>query len=478
MRRFWPAGLVLALLLVAAAARAQVDCDTPDDLCTGDPCVVGVVEVDDSCLLDFGTRTLVIAGTLKLPNSGELSLTAGTIQLTGRILNLAGSVAGAGPRVTLVASGDIDLDGPIRLAGVRGAVEPGALTVQAGGNLTASSSLTAMTSPTTISWSASAGDVDFTGRVNTSKDGGQISITAGGRVDSLGTFRHLDRVDLAGGGDVRVGGRMSARQVLTAGAGGMLTLETVLRDYGSDVTLRGDLGVMIQRTITMTPLWLDAGSATLESSGGDILVSMPVKANDVSITAAADITINALVAASPPTRSGGTVVIESTGGTIVTHAPITAQSGDGVSPGDGAGGRVRLTAPAGQDVSVNADILVNGFAQNASAPGGTVEIEAGDVVIGPGVHFDADGHPPGPDFPSAPPAGFRFTATFGAVETDHDGTFYARGGPSVIQVTAAGNVDLRGDYRVAPSGCIGIDAGGTVMTALATFDTPVVTTCP
>jgi hypothetical protein len=475
VRHSWKAGLALALLLGGTAAHAQEDCDTPDDLCTGDPCVVGFVEVGDSCVLDFGTRALVIEGTLRFANSGELSLTAGTIQLTGRIQNIPGSVAGLGPRVTLAASGDIDLDGPIRLASVRGAVEPGELTIQAGGSLTARSSVTAMTSPTTIGWSTTNGDVSFTGRVNTAKAGGEISIAAGGRLDFLGTFRHLDRVDLVADGDVRVGGRMSARQALTADAGGMLTLETVLRDYGSDVTLRGDLGLTVQKPISVTPVWVDAGSATLESGNGSILVSMPVKANDVTMTAADNITIDALVAASPPVRSGGTIDIESTGGVINTYAPIAAQPGDGVSPGDGAGGQVRLAGTYG--VAVHADVLVNAFPQNTDAPGGTVEIEGADVSVAlEGAHFDADGHVPGPDFPGVPPAGFRFTATTGGVSLQ--GMFEARGGPSVIQITAPGDVDLAGDYRVAPNGCIGIDAGGTVTTGLATFDTPVVTTCP
>ena len=109
-----------------------------------------------------------------------------------------------------------------------------------------------------------------------------------------------------------------------------------------------------------------------------------------------------------------------------------------------------------------------------AAPGGTVEIE-GASVLARGT-FDADGKVPGPDFPGAPPAGFRVTATAGAATLD--GSFHARGGPSVIQATATGNVDVAGDYRVAPNGCIGLDAGGTLATGGATFDTPPVTVCP
>ena len=472
MRRWGPAALLCVAL--TASARAQVACDTPDDLCTGDPCVIGSVEVDDSCVVDFGTRTLVIEGPLRLPNGGELSLTAGAIQVAGVIQSMSDTVGGAGPRIGLAASGDVLIDGPIRLVGVRSALVPGEVTVQAGGSLDVRSAMTALTSPTIIDLSA-GGDVDFSGRINTRRPGGEVTIAAGGRIDSFGTFRHLERIDMNAGGDVRLGGRVSALESLTAESAGVLTLETVLRDSGSDVTLRGALGVLVQRTIGLIPLFADGGSATLESSDGDVLVSMPVKARDVSITAGGDITTNALVAASPPARSGGTVVLESTGGIVRTYAPITAQSGDGFAPGDGAGGHVRLAGTDG--VAVYADILVNGWPQNGDAPGGTVEIEGADVSVAyPGTRFDADGHAPGPDFPGAPPAGFRFTATAGVV--DLHGSFHARGGPSVIQITAPGNVTLEGDYRVAPSGCIGVSAGGTVASANATFDTPPVAVCP
>jgi hypothetical protein len=471
MRRWIPAALLCAAL--AAPAGAQVDCDTPGDLCTGDPCVVGVAEVDDSCVLDFGSRTLVVEGSLRMPNSGELSLTAGVIQVAGRIQNMTSSVPGAGPRITLAATGDVVLDGPIRLVGVRNSLVPGEVTIQAGGSLTVLSAVTALTSPTTITWSAGSGDVDFSGRVNTGRPGGTISIDAGGRIDSFGTFRNLEDIDLSSGGDVRLAGRVSAKESLTVDAGGTFTLETVLRNYGSDVILRGALGASVLKTITMSPAFDDAGFAEIESSAGDVLIAMPVRANDVFITAAGNVTIDALVAASPPTRSGGMVFVDSIGGGVDTFAPITAQSGDGTAPGDGGGGHVRLTAAGA--IAIHDRVLVNAFPQANDAPGGTVEVE-GASVVATGVTFDADGKAPGPDFPGAPPAGFRFTATAGGVALD--GSFHARGGPSVIQATATGDVDVAGDYRVAPNGCIGMDPGGSLITTFATFDTPVVATCP
>jgi hypothetical protein len=472
--RAWQAGLALTLLLAARSAHGQVDCDTPDDLCTGNPCVVGPIEVDDVCVLDFGVRTLRIDGPLKMPNSGELSLTANQIEVSGRIQNFSGTVVGAGPRITLTATFDINVTAPIRLAGVRGAAEPGELTFQAGGNLLLASALTAMTSPTTIQWTATNGNLNFNGRVNTSKPGGEITMAAGAHLQTTGTFRRVERIQMNAGGNVTLAGRLSARESLQAEADGQLFLQTVLRDYGSDVTLRGDLGVSLQKTISNTPLIIDDGSVVVESSAGPVDVLMPLKANDITITAAGDITLDALVAASPPTRSGGPIVIESTGGSIVVNEPITAQSGDGFSPGDGAGGHVDLVAAG--TVEVRERILVNAFPQNEGAPGGTIEIQGTSVAVGPGVTFDADGDVPGPDFPGAVPAGFRVTATAGNASLD--GTFHARGAPSVIQVTAAGDVAVAGDFRVAPSGCIGLDAGATLTTSGATFDTAPVTTCP
>ena len=466
--------LVLALVLVTSAARAQVDCDTPDDLCTGNPCVVGPIEVDDVCVLDFGVRTLTINGPLKMPNSGELSLTANQIEVGGRIQNFSGTVVGAGPRITLTATFDINVMAPIRLAGVRGAAEPGQVTFQAGGNLLLASALTAMTSPTTIQWTATSGNLNFNGRVNTSKPGGEVTMTAGAHLQTVGTFRRVERVQMNAGGNITLAGRLSARESLQAEADGQLFLQTVLRDYGSDVTLRGDLGVSLQKTISNTPLVIDDGSVVVESSAGPVHIVQPLKANVISITAGGDITLDALVAASPPTRSGGPIDIESTGGAIVANEPITAQSGDGFSPGDGAGGHVSLVAAG--PVEVRERILVNSFPQNEGAPGGTIEIQGTSVVAGPGVTFDADGDVPGPDFPGAPPAGFRVTATAGNASLD--GTFHARGAPSVIQVTATGNVTVAGDYRVAPSGCIGLDAGATLTSSGATFDTPPVAVCP
>ena len=65
-----------------SGAFAQVSCDDPDNLCTGDPCVMDNVEVMPPCVVDFGARTLIIRDRLSRafnPASSLVSLTAGAI---------------------------------------------------------------------------------------------------------------------------------------------------------------------------------------------------------------------------------------------------------------------------------------------------------------------------------------------------------------------------------------------------------------
>src|SRR6185436_8010471 len=83
------AGVLLASALFALPAHAQVSCADPDNLCTGDPCVIPSIEVVPDCTVDFRPRQLVIAGTLQVPAASSLSLTAATIRVEGRLLQSA-----------------------------------------------------------------------------------------------------------------------------------------------------------------------------------------------------------------------------------------------------------------------------------------------------------------------------------------------------------------------------------------------------
>jgi len=43
LRRDWAAALIV--IFVARSASAQIDCSNPDNLCVGDPCTTGDIEV-------------------------------------------------------------------------------------------------------------------------------------------------------------------------------------------------------------------------------------------------------------------------------------------------------------------------------------------------------------------------------------------------------------------------------------------------
>src|SRR5262249_26082168 len=129
-------GTIVCLVLVAPRPSAgQVDCSDPDDLCTGDPCVIGSVTVASPCVVDFGPRAVVIAGPLRAPGAGMLSLSGGTITVRGRIAtSQAAGAAVDGADVSLSASGDLFVNGTIRTSG--GNVDDsGDISLTAGGDI-------------------------------------------------------------------------------------------------------------------------------------------------------------------------------------------------------------------------------------------------------------------------------------------------------------------------------------------------------
>jgi hypothetical protein len=326
------------------------------------------------------------------------------------------------------------------------------------------------TTPSTVD--LAAGDVlEIAGRLVAARGDVDVGAVAGGAVVVGGRIRRPRRIAIAAGGDVTLAGTIVPRVAMTVDGGGRVELATTVRAFGADVALRGASEVRVSRPLLLTPLFFVAGSAELASANGLVHVDATVRAPDVRISGAAGVRVRAQVSASPPARSGGSMRIESAAGDVDVSATLRAQAGDGTQPGDGAGGHVVVTAAGAARL---ASVLVNAFPGRPDAPGGTLAVTAASVsAIGT---FDADGDAPGPDFPEAVPAGFRFTATGGDVHLD--GAFDARGGPSVLQATAAGTLAAGGVYRVAPAGCIGLSAGGALQTGGATFDTPPVATCP
>lgn len=115
---WWILPAIVLALAIPARVGAQVSCADPDNLCTGNPCVIDTVTVVPPCEVDFGNRTLEITGIVTVPDGGTLSFTANAIRLHGRI---DGRNAGTGAAVTLVATGDtLETDGKIDVTGGAG----------------------------------------------------------------------------------------------------------------------------------------------------------------------------------------------------------------------------------------------------------------------------------------------------------------------------------------------------------------------
>lgn len=470
---------LLATVALMSTVRAQVPCTSPDALCTGDPCVIGSVDVADPCVVDFGARTVVVAGTVRLPTNGTLFLSGGAIEVPGSIRNLPNpqNVGGAGPRVELTATGDVEVTGSLRLNGrvlrSLGAPVPGSLAIDAGGAFRMSGSLRTSTVPTVIEVTA-AGPADFAGRVVVTPPGGTIAVGAGERVALGGSLRGFEHISVDAGADVDLTGTLRFADRLDVDAAGVATLSTALRILDGHVVLRGASGVAVLRRMYLLSIFQAGGSAEMTSAGGPVTIDAPVNAERIVVTADGSVTVSDALAASPPLGPGGSVLIASLSGSVVADGPLTALPGDGTRPGDGSGGDVHVSAA--DAIVVREDILVNAFLGTDGAPGGTVVLEAGSVQVGPGVTVNADGDPPGPDFAHRPPAGLRFVAAAGDLVLD--GTFRARRGPSTIEATASGDLVASGRFEAAPSGCIALVAGGSLDLAGATFDTPPVADCP
>jgi hypothetical protein len=109
-----------------------VSCDDPDNLCTGDRCVIETLTVATPCDVDFGNRTLEIAGTVTVPDGGTLSFTATTIQMHGRLDGRNLGSGGNGAALTLNGHHDVDLHGKIY---ADGDAAGGSITVAAANDL-------------------------------------------------------------------------------------------------------------------------------------------------------------------------------------------------------------------------------------------------------------------------------------------------------------------------------------------------------
>jgi hypothetical protein len=473
---------ILLLCAFGSSAHALVPCSEANSLCVGNPCVTKPVEVASPCELDFGDRTLVIGGTLKVPNGGHLSLKAGTIIVRRAIIGRHTKLPfdGDGSTIELTAKQNIVVEWRIVASG---RTEPGSIALVAGGNILLYAPVRAAaqgpgpTAPGGAIVMEAGGEIAAIRRARIRAEGAMQ--TDGGTVQLSGArgVRLLNRISVDGqnGGAVTVSslnGNVSIVDDITAsgeaGAGGDVAVValrgaiTVQDDIQADGTNSGGSVVLMGSSAVTTFGPLRASSN--DGPGGTIFLASN-----------ADVVNHEALYADG--EGGGHVSLVSSFGTVRTQAPVLAEgkSGTGgsigVSGADGVFVDSMLNADGGRH---GGDIGVSGFEVHLSNrgdlfargdTGGTVNLNGSVVIVEAGAKILVNGRQPGGAISLAADGDLTLSGEFSA-----DGRTGGR-----IEAAAAGHLLADGEFS-AGGGCIAFN-GEAVDTRGGSFDVPVVARC-
>lgn len=422
-------GVAASMLgILAATAPAQVDCSDPDDLCTGDPCRIGEVEVLSPCVVDFGARDVVLTRTLKVPSGGVLSFTAANIEVSGKLLaRHIGTGAAEGGDVSLAAADSIQV---LKRIDASGRTAPGAIELTAGGDVilrapihasakgkspTASGGTVTVTTQGALTStrrgrikvkgkgspggtvSLSGASVDVDGKLDARGSTGGMALVAGSvgavvigdkiEVDGLASVGGT--ITVQGNGAVTTSGRLDADGRTAGGVvdvqGGVLTIDGNMQARGSGSAGAGGLVSVNGASVTTRNVAVrgrgDAGTFVASTSSGDLEVGGHVDlrstngaGGDVSLSSAGSVVLSRSVRSDGET-GGGEIDVVANGGSATMSDRLLA---DGRS---GPGGAISIAALTDVD-----------FARGATAsgsPGGTIVANAGGDLTAAGV-FDAE----------------------------------------------------------------------------------------
>jgi hypothetical protein len=390
---------VILLLATTSSASAQVSCANPDDLCTGDPCVIDTLTVESPCVVGFGTRTVEIAGTLTVPDGGTLEIHAGEVRVTGRIAGR--NTAGQGAMVSLFADpGRAEVRGTIDVRGIAS----GHVVVDGEAGATVDGKIRA-------SGKGGAG-----GGVLVTSDGGNVLVLR--TIDVRGTSGGFVR--LIGPGpavvpayNVNLYGRVDARG--GAGNGGALEMSGPWVALSENVDLRakggdgGTVSVFASKHMGIqSPVKIFASGS---ANGGAIELLTP-PAESVPVLVNGKIDVRGIGGNGGPfTVSGPSSLVSFTGradlrgavtgGALGIDADVLDVSGARVRVGTG--GELRLDHGSAAAVTVNGvfDARVNGVIEIAApaasltvsgtffaGPAGCVGVSAGGTLDTTGLDSD------------------------------------------------------------------------------------------
>ena len=436
-------GLVIAVVIslgltLPAGAVTPVDCNTPNDFCIGDPCVTkDELQITvPTCVLDFGTRALVLSQVVFVPNGGSLTLSAGSIEIRrridGRHIKASG---GDGSDITLHSLGDIMVRKRVDGAGRD---TTGNIVLTAGGNVELHDQLRAR---------AKGHGATATG--------GNVTVQATGLVTST----HKGKIDVHG----RINNSNSGDAVISGQAG---------------VSLKGKIDAR----------GANAGGITVSSAVGNITLEEDVRADgtpgaggDVAIHAGGNITTLKLINASGGMTGGGTIALTADGA-----MDLTDLRADG-----------KLGAPAGSVGATAASMVVDSVRVRGGGLGGVVNLAttAGDLTVD---RIDARGRGAAGGLVTVISAGNLTNSTSTKVNGDVQGgqAHFTAGGDmilgefkashfdatsgtgGVLEAYASGDLTAQGHFDAMSGGCIGLSAGGSLSTGGVEADGPISASCP
>jgi hypothetical protein len=420
-------GAACALFLFPAAVLAQVDCADANNLCTGNPCVVGEIEVVSPCVVDFGARTLVLTRTLKVPNAGVLSFSAQDIEVSGKVLGRHTVVtAGDGAAVSLIASNSIQV---LKRIDVSGRFSAGSVVLDAGGSVVLRAPISAAAkgnSPTAAggtvtmvaqgsltsthrgrikakgkntpggSVSLSAATVGLDSSIDVSGSLGGVALVAGSvsavilgdKVAARGADAVGGTITISGPSEVTTEGKLDADGESTGGvidvSGGAVDVRGNAQARGNGSGGNGGVISIAGQTVSLRNVRLrgrsNAGVLSASASAGDLTVAGQIDSRavngiggDTSLLASGGVVVLRRVRSDGQT-AGGSIDIESTG------AFVTVEDRLNVDASAGAGGTVAIAAAT--------DIILDGGADAGGAPGGAIVASAADDLLASG-RFDA-----------------------------------------------------------------------------------------
>jgi hypothetical protein len=453
--------LLIGLCLAGAGSRAAA-LSTPNQFCTGDPCVISSArEADPNITLDFGTRAVVLQNTLTLKDLaggavGALTIKAGSFTITGSGQIKGFSRDAAGGAVTVQVTNNILINSTISSGAVRlSGQDAGSLTLSAGGSVSIGGRLAIygdgiVASGGSLSIDAGTnltitGQLDLHGGLQGS--GGDIDLNALGDVIVSG-FVDLTGGDVGGGFlDASAGGSLTLGQVDMSGSGAAGDAGFLIADVGGDVRLQGS--------------FRGRGADNGEDCGDGA---------DIDISALGDIVLSAEMdlRGRGTDCSGGSLALD---GANVFIQSAMMMSGTGLLGGGGdvdiiAATLLRLTGTlqldggqsGGGDVSLFSDrdieILgsIYGIGRSAVSPGGSADLVATKITVSGTIDTSAGS--------SLPPGG-AIGLTACDVITTPSAVLRALGDLSTIDVTANDVMQLRGQFRAEANGSIALRYGPT-----------------